>query len=134
MKLSLFPLDKDINDHAMLLSNVNVSPNDMVNNVNMAYGVPKQTNVDGSVYEDVPSEGVTVHTPALAAVTGNGQYSKLQRDSSLTTQSSAVTISSDSCDTVEAYYGKLGNDEQYTVSIYLTYYMLILLCSIIVML
>ena len=97
---------------ALLLSNVNTSQNDSVNNP--AYAVPNPLITDGVIYEDLPSEGVTVNTPAVTAFTGDGRYSKLQRDSSLLTQSVASTITGD--DNVETYYGRLDKSEQYAVS------------------
>lgn len=95
---------------AMLQTNVNTSQNDTMNNP--TYAVPNQLVADRAVYEELPSEGVTVH--ALAAFTGDGRYNKLKRDSSLVTQSMAPSITGN--DNVEAYYGRLDNSEQYAVS------------------
>ena len=83
---------------------------------NPAYAVPTgQLTTNGVIYEDLPSEDVTVNTTAVTAFTGDGRYSKLQRDSSLLTQSVASTITGD--ENVEAYYGRLDNSRQYIVSI-----------------
>ena len=84
---------------------------------NPAYAVPNPLITDGVIYEDLPSEDVTVNTPAVIAFTGDGRYSKLQRprDSSVLTQSVASTITGD--ENVEAYYGRLDNSGQYIVSI-----------------
>ena len=115
-------------DHAMLLSSISTLRNDRSNNgayavtnlppadvSNPAYAVPNLLITDGVIYEDLPSEDVTVNTPAVTAFTGDGRYSKLQRESSLLTQSVASTITGD--DNVEAYYGRLDNSGQYIVSI-----------------
>ena len=124
---STFPAGRD-NDNAMLLSSVNTLQNDRSNNAsytvtnsppagvsNPAYAVPNQLMAEGVIYEDLPSEGVTVNTTAVTVFTDDGRYSKLQRDSSVLTQSVASTITGD--DNVEAYYGRLDNSEQYIVSI-----------------
>ena len=97
---------------ALLVSNVSTSQNDAVNNP--VYAVTNPMAVDGAIYEDLHPEGVTVHTPAVTAFTGDERYSKLQRESSLLTQSVASTITGD--ENVEAYYGRLGSSEQYAVS------------------
>ena len=97
---------------ALLLASVSTSQNDSVKNP--ANFVPNQLMADEVIYKDLPSEGVTVRTTAVTASTGDEQYSKQQRDSSLLTQSTAPTITGD--DSVEAYYGRLDNSEQYTVS------------------
>ena len=85
--------------------------------------------VDGAIYEDLHPEGVTVHTTAVTSFTGDERYSKLQRDSSVINQSVASTITGD--ENVEAYYGRLGNSEQYAVS---AWYMCcdVLICSLFV--
>ena len=101
-------------NNPLLLSNVNTSQNDSVNNP--AYAVPNRLTTDGVIYEDLPSEDVTVNTTAVTAFTDDGRYSKLQRDSSVLTQSVAPTITGDHDDNVEAYYGRLDNSEQYAVS------------------
>ena len=104
-----------ITDHAMLLSSINTSQNEQVNNP--AYAVPNQVAGDGVVYEDMPSEDVAVRAPAVTAFTSDERYSKLQRDSSVLTQSTTTPITGDGYDDVEAYYGRLDNTEQYIVSI-----------------
>ena len=104
-----------ITDDAILLSNVNTSQNEQVNNP--AHAVPNQVAGDGVVYEDMPSEYVTVCTHAVTAFTSDERYSKLQRDSSVLTQSTTTPITGDGYDDVEAYYGRLDNTEQYIVSI-----------------
>ena len=72
---------------------------------------------DGVVYEDLPSEYVTVRAHAVTAFTSDERYSKLQRDSSVLTQSTTTPITGDGYNDVEAYYGRLDNTEQYIVSI-----------------
>ena len=67
---------------------------------------------DGVVYKEFTSEGGAVCTTPVPISADDGQYSKLQRDTSPFAQSTITTGSDD----VEAYYGKLGSDEQYTVS------------------
>ena len=104
-----------ISDHAILLPNVNTFQNEQVNNP--AYAVPNQVAGDGVVYEDMASEDVAVRAHAVTAFTSDERYSKLQRDSSVLTQSTTTPITGDSYDDVEAYYGRLDNTEQYIVSI-----------------
>ena len=112
----------------MLLSSISTLRNDRSNNAsytvtnsppadvsNPTHAVPNRLTTDGVIYEDLPSEDVTVNTTAVTAFTGDGPYSKLQRDSSVLTQSVAPTITGD--ENVEAYYGRLDNSEQYIVSI-----------------
>ena len=96
---------------AILLSNVAASQNDATVD-NLAYAVPNQMEADGVVYNEFTSEGGAVRTTPVPISADDGQYSKLQRDSSPVAQSTITTGSDD----VEAYYGKLGSDEQYTVS------------------
>ena len=102
-------------NHAVLLSSVNTSQNEQVNNP--AYAVPNQVAGGGVVYEDQPSEYVAVRAPAVTAFTSDEGYSKLQRDSSVLTQSTTTPITGDGYNDVEAYYGRLDNTEQYIVSI-----------------
>ena len=111
---SLSPAGREGN-HAMLLSSVNTSQNEQVNNP--AYAVPNQRAGDGVVYEDLPPEYVAVRAPAVTAFTSDERYSKLQRDSSVLTQSTTTPITGDGYNDVEAYYGRLDNAEQYIVSI-----------------
>ena len=108
------------NDHAMMFSNVSTLQNDKINGTtyvdinDQTYAVPDQLTADGDIYEELPSEDVTVRTPAATASTGDERYSKLQRDSLVFTQSTATTISGD--ENVEDYYESLDKSEQYTVS------------------
>ena len=102
-------------NHSVLLSSVNTTQNERVNN--LAHAVPNQVAGDGVVYEDMPSEDVAVRAPAVTAFTSDERYSKLQRDSSVLTQSTTTPITGDGYDDVEAYYGRLDNTEQYIVSI-----------------
>ena len=102
-------------NHDVLLSSVNTSQNEQVNNP--AYAVPNQRAGDGVVYEDQPSEYVAVCTHAVTAFTSDERYSKLQRDSSVLTQSTTTPITGDGYNDVEAYYGRLDNTEQYIVSV-----------------
>ena len=97
---------------ALLVSNVSTSQSDAVNNP--VYAVTNPMAVDGAIYEDLHPEGVIVNTTAVTAFTDDGRYSKLQRDISVINQSVASTITGD--DSVEAYYGRLGNSQQYAVS------------------
>ena len=99
-------------NNPLLLATVSTSQNDSVNNP--AKFVPNQLMADGAIYEDLPSEGATVRTTAVTGFTGDEQYSKQQRDSSLLTQSVASTVTGD--ENVEAYYGRLDNSGQYDVS------------------
>ena len=78
------------------------------------HAATNQLMTDRVIYEDPPSEDITVHTPAVTAFTDDGRYSKLQRDCSVLPQSVALTITGD--DNVEAYYGRLDSSEQYIVS------------------
>ena len=102
-------------NHSVLLSSVNTTQNERVNN--LAHAVPNQVAGDGVVYEDLPSEDVAVCASAVTAFTSDEGYSKLQRDSSVLTQSTTTPITGDGYDDVEAYYGRLDNTEQYIVSI-----------------
>ena len=111
---SSFPAGREGN-LAMLLPSVDTPQNERVNN--LAHAVPNQVAGGGVVYEDMASEDVTVHAPAVTAFTSDERYSKLQRDSSVLTQSTATPITGDGYNDVEAYYGRLDNTEQYIVSI-----------------
>ena len=111
---SSFPAGREGN-LAVLLPSVDITQNEQVNNP--AHAVPNQVAGDGVVYEDQPSEYVAVCTHAVTAFTSDEWYSKLQRDSSVLTQSTTTPITGDGYNDVEAYYGRLDNTEQYIVSI-----------------
>ena len=98
-------------DNALMLTNVRTTQNEHADNP--VYSTPNQPAGDGVVYEDIPSGNVTARAPVVTSFTSDERYSKLQRDSSVLSQS--ITV--DGHDDVEAYYGRLENTEQYIVSI-----------------
>ena len=101
-----------ISDHSFQLTNVHTVQTDQANHP--VYIVPNQPSGDGVVYEVMAPEGVQA-APVLTAFTSDEGYSRMQRDSSVFTQSTP-TCTGDGHVDVEAFYGSLDNTEQYIVS------------------
>ena len=78
------------------------------------YIVPNQPTRDGVVSEVMASEDVHA-APVLTAFTSDEVYSRMQRDSSVVSQSTTSTTGDGHVD-VEAFYRNLDNTEQYKVS------------------
>lgn len=103
-----------ISDQSIQLTNVHTVRADEADNP--VYIVPNQPRGDGVVYEVMASEGVHTAPAAVTAFTSNEGYSRLQRESSVFTQSATSSTAGDGHVDVEAFYGSLDNTEQYIVS------------------
>ena len=102
-----------ISDQSIQLTNVHTVRNDLANNP--VYIVPNEPTGDGVVYEVMASEDVHAAPVLTAFASDHEGYSRLQRDSSVFTQSTTSTTGDGHVD-VEAFYGNLDNTEQYKVS------------------
>ena len=112
LKSVVLLLAGSISDQSIQPTNVHTVRTDQANNP--VYIVPIQPSGDGVVYEVMASEDVHA-APVLTAFTSDEGYSRLQRESSVFTQSTTSTTGDGHVD-VEAFYGSLDNTEQYIVS------------------
>ena len=114
LKSVVLLLAGSISDQSIQLTNVHTVQTDQANNP--VYIVPNQPSGDGVVYEFMASESVHAAAPVLTAFTSDEGYSRMQRESSVFTQSTTTSTTGDGHVDVEAFYGSLDNTEQFIAS------------------